>query len=332
MPLTSPANLLDHPALSLPYTSPFLSEMAQQACKEAELERKTLARAHRLMTRLRGDLDWAPCGVFETAYDEKIFDTSAIYDKIVASVPSYYRHRTRKHGRFKRRVKPAVVNGASAPTEVVHASSSTTPVKSEALPAPDTPSEEPSKDHSSEKDEPIESEDPVAANEDDNKGEDRESVESSASPPRRITRAKAQADKTNTATATRTASPETEIIPPLHPLFLVPRSAATQSTLGLPEDEAEETRRMLAAYVQKQEEISRGAEKLHQGLLEADRYRKAVMKWSKAEGHVGEMSDGEDWYDQEEWQLAGELRKGHVEEEDEAPAPGKKTRGRRAQQ
>ena len=58
--------------------------------------------------------------------------------------------------------------------------------------------------------------------------------------------------------------------------------------------------------------------------------RKEVMKWCKAEGHVGEMSDGEDWYDREEWGLEEDLRKGQAEEEDEEERRGKKTR-RRAQ-
>jgi len=54
------------------------------------------------------------------------------------------------------------------------------------------------------------------------------------------------------------------------------------------------------------------------------------MRWCKAEGHVGEMSDGEDWYDREEWGLEQDLVKGREEEDDEAAAaPGKKTRGGR---
>lgn len=74
----------------------------------------------------------------------------------------------------------------------------------------------------------------------------------------------------------------------------------------------------------------RGAESLYEGLLKADRMRKSVWKWCKAEGHVGEMSDGEDWYDREEWGLDGELRKGNLEEEEEVgETRGKRGRGRR---
>jgi hypothetical protein len=57
-----------------------------------------------------------------------------------------------------------------------------------------------------------------------------------------------------------------------------------------------------------------------------------VMKWAKAEGHVGpnrDMSDGEDWYDKEEWGLEEDLKKGQDEEEEDAATTAKKTRTRR---
>ncbi|KAL9098460.1 MAG: hypothetical protein Q9163_005882 [Psora crenata] len=152
--------------------------------------------------------------------------------------------------------------------------------------------------------------------------------QASQSPPRRITRAQAQADKA-TAT-THSGPPDDWVPPPLHPLFLIPPAAKPDPDFGLPHAEAEETRRMLAAYVQKQEEVCRGAEKLYEGLLLANRQKTTVFRWCKAEGHVGEMSDGEDWYDKEEWGLEEDLRKGHMEEEEDTVVQGKKTRGRRA--
>ncbi|KAM0796276.1 RXT2-like protein [Usnea florida] len=152
------------------------------------------------------------------------------------------------------------------------------------------------------------------------------------SPRRMRTRAQAQA-ATSPATITRSVSSSSSrsTLPAIHPLFIIPPSAIPSRDIGLPPAEAEETRRMLILYVQKQEEVCRGAEKLHEGLLKADRQRKTVLKWCKAEGHVGEMSDGEDWYDREEWGLEEEgLRKGQNDEEDEGVVQGKKTRGRRA--
>ena len=154
--------------------------------------------------------------------------------------------------------------------------------------------------------------------------------ETKPSPRRMRTRAQAQA-ATSPAPTTHSASRSSSTPPPIHPLFIIPPSAIPSRDIGLPPAEAEETRRMLTLYVQKQEEVCRGAHRLYEGLLKADRQRMTVFKWCKAEGHVGEMSDGEDWYDKEEWGLGEEgLRKGHDDDEDEGVVQGKKTRGRRA--
>lgn len=149
-------------------------------------------------------------------------------------------------------------------------------------------------------------------------------------PPHRMTtRAQAQAaSEKSTSSRTRSTSVASSVPPSIHPLFLIPQHAHPDRDFGLSPNEAEEMRRTVMLYVQKQEEICRGAEKLYYGLLKADRMRKTVFKWCKAEGHVGEMSDGEDWYDKEEWGLDEDLRKGHDEEEEDANQ-GKKTRARR---
>ncbi|XP_044716315.1 rxt2-like protein [Hirsutella rhossiliensis] len=117
----------------------------------------------------------------------------------------------------------------------------------------------------------------------------------------------------------------------IHPMFAAPVGARPDRNLGLPEHEAEDIRRLFALYVQKQEEICRGATKLHHGLLKAERLRKDVLHWAKAEAHCGpnrDLSDGEDWYDKDEWGLTEDLKKGQDEEEEDATA-GKKTRNRR---
>ncbi|KAL8917165.1 MAG: hypothetical protein Q9172_005957 [Xanthocarpia lactea] len=148
---------------------------------------------------------------------------------------------------------------------------------------------------------------------------------------RMTTRAQAQAASDNT-TSSRTRSPSvaSSLLPSIHPLFLTPSGACPDRDLGLPPDEAEATRRILMSYIQKQEEVCRGAEKLYNGFLKAQRMKKNVLDSCKAEGHLDEMSDGEDWYDKEEWGLEEDLRKGHDEEEDDVGTQHKKTRGRRA--
>ncbi|KAI1777075.1 RXT2-like protein [Hypoxylon cercidicola] len=119
---------------------------------------------------------------------------------------------------------------------------------------------------------------------------------------------------------------------PIHPLFLPPRGAHPDRDQGIPEAEAEDLRRLLQLYVQKQEEVCRGAKRQYLGLLRADRLRKTVLQWSKHEAHVGpnrDMSDGEDWYDKEEWGLEEDLKKGQDEEEEDTAQTTKKTRTRR---
>ncbi|KAL9029802.1 MAG: hypothetical protein Q9196_002002 [Gyalolechia fulgens] len=148
---------------------------------------------------------------------------------------------------------------------------------------------------------------------------------------RMTTRAQAQAvSDNNPSMRTRSASVASSYVPSIHPIFLIPHGACPDRDLGLPAGEAEATRQILMSYVQKQEEVCRGVDKLYNGLLKAGRMKKDVFDSCKAEGHVGEMSDGEDWYDKEEWGLEEDLRKGHDEEEDDAGTQHKKTRGRRA--
>ena len=156
--------------------------------------------------------------------------------------------------------------------------------------------------------------------------------DSQPAPHRMTTRAQAQALSENSASSrTRSASPASFVPPVIHPLYQMPDSAHPDRDLGLPAHEAEETRRILVTYVQKQEEVVRGAAKLYEGLLRANRMRKTVFKWCKAEGHIGEMSDGEDWYDKDEWGLEEDLKKGHDDEEEDVTTQGKKTRKTRAQ-
>lgn len=135
------------------------------------------------------------------------------------------------------------------------------------------------------------------------------------------------------ASAATAQQPPPPPAPLIHPFFLAPAASRPDRDLWLPEVEAEEVRRLLQLYVQKQEEICRGARRLHLGLLRADRQRRTVLKWAKAEAHVGplrDLSDGEDWYDREEWGLDEDLKKGQdEEEEDQAAQTAKKTRNRR---
>lgn len=142
---------------------------------------------------------------------------------------------------------------------------------------------------------------------------------------RMTTRARAHA----ASTPSPPPSPSSDIYE-VHPLFVFPTGALPDRDMGLPSDEAEDTRLLLMAYVQKQEEVSRLATELYMGIMQGERMRQEVLKMAKAEAHLGEMSDGEDWYDREEWNLTEDLGKGKDEEDDDAVVTGKKsTRQRR---
>ena len=162
-----------------------------------------------------------------------------------------------------------------------------------------------------------------------------EEAEEAAVPRRMRTRAQAQAASENVDPVRMlSASPEFDEDLLVHPFFLAPKASHPDRDMGLPQHEAEETRRLLQLYVQKQEEICRSAQKVYEGLLRADRLRHTVMKWAKAEAHVGinrDMSDGEDWYDKEEWGLEEDLKKGQDEDEEDATTTAKKTTRARRQ-
>ena len=117
-----------------------------------------------------------------------------------------------------------------------------------------------------------------------------------------------------------------------HPLFEPPLHRPDRN-IGLPTEEADMLRKLMTLMVQKQEEVCRGMTKLNENLLRADRLRKEVLQWAKAEPHCGPDGDGvegEDWYDKERWGLTDDLKKGENEvEEEEVGAAAKKTRARR---
>lgn len=416
--------------------------MAQQACDMVRRERKTLSNAKQLLTKLRGDKTWIPCGLLYSEDDEAMFNTGKLYDIMASSKVLQYSNGSAvqntvngslnsdlaldRRSDFKGGRKPEEANGAiDGPNGDRAAASSVATnetITNSTLP-PDSPSKqivmEPgpnTKDagHEVEMTEPEDNhiakqgstpEDlgeakrgsehdildrigPEVSTTDQEQLEDRKDREmastdgqpetdatntipqsecnhiqdrsgsiegaerartnheslpdaedgeadiegdsdSRRAPRRMRTRAQAQAPP-EPIPASRNNSPDSWIAPEIHPLFIIPPAAIPDKDFGLPPAEAEETRRMVMMYVQKQEEVCRGVEKLYDGLLKADAQRKTVYKWCKAEGHVGEMSDGEDWYDKEEWGLEEDLRKGHNDDDEDNVIQGKKTRGRRA--
>lgn len=124
---------------------------------------------------------------------------------------------------------------------------------------------------------------------------------------------------------------DSDVAPAVHPFFLAPPETMPFPTQGLPEQLSNDVRLALSAYVQRQEEVVRQCNTLLDGLRKAQRMKKTVWSWCRNEGHLGEMSDGEDWVDMDEWGLEEPLKKGEeVEDEEVAVGLTKKTRNRRS--
>ncbi|KAL1898211.1 hypothetical protein Sste5346_003617 [Sporothrix stenoceras] len=299
-PLTAVTDLPNHPTLSRPFTNKALTELATQGSNWMHKESAALWKVKPLLIKLCGDHIWVDSGLLVTPDDADLFD-----DDFVARLAAA------RESTAQPPAAPAGLLGEAGPSS----------------------SEQSDQNKEKEADPDADAAMPDAGDEAD-------------------TADTAKAAATTEANGKSVAQPNGEgaLIPRggdeemanadgdeedegfIHPLFLAPRSAHPEPNLGLPEAEAEDVRRLLQLWVQKQEEVSRGTKKLHEGLLRADRLRHTVLRWAKAEAHSGpnrDMSDGEDWYDQEEWGLDEDLKKGHDEEEEDQQLPNKKTRNRK---
>jgi len=364
-PLTSAADLPNHPTLSKPFTSKTLSELTRQAGEMVQKEKESLWRIKQLLTRMSGDNSWIPCGITE-AYDD--------FDLFLSERD---REKTRKMSKavekdHERGTTPVITTNANEQpvgfvttetrtidsqgveqTQVVQMlveEKDNSTVASTIIPVEAVDSQKEvqvngftdSEAVNTEGNDVPEQENADTSTNNDAEGglaEDQETEEidvdddAGAAVPRRMrTRAQAQAASDSTPIRTRSVTPESTDGAYIHPYFIASQTSRPDRDQFLPGDEAEECRRLLQLYIQKQEEVCRGAQKVYDGLLRAERHRKDVFKWCKAEGHIGlgrDMSDGEDWYDKEEWNLDEDLKKGQDEEEEDATTTAKKTRARR---
>lgn len=377
-PLTSAAELPDHPTLSKPFTSKTLTELTRYAGEMVQKEKQSLWRIKHLLTRLSGDSTWIPCESVETESDFNLFiderdrHAGEILEKAVSRDDGdqvstgtlVSEEREQPIGLLTMEAhseNSGQANGSQIPEKpsIDEDVVMTLPIDSTGRAEKEASGK--SKDARQDvlqeqgpgntiKQAPVEGEMEVdeaqkTSLEDYNEGQtqpteedegpegDTEDQDGLPAPHRMRTRAQAQAASDNIVPSrTRSMTPDSSNDLLIHPYFLAPRSSRGDRNVGLPQHEAEETRRLLQLYIQKQEEVCRGAQRVYEGLLKADRYRKLVMKWAKAEGHVGlnrDMSDGEDWYDKEEWGLDEDLKKGQDEEEEDAATTAKKTRTRR---
>ncbi|KAI0887963.1 RXT2-like protein [Annulohypoxylon maeteangense] len=371
-PLTTVTDLPTHPTLSRSYTTKTLTNLAKQGCNIMQKENAALWKVKHLQTKLVGDHIWAPCEVMLGPNDIEFYrdDYMDYNSQAPGSVKSDANTLSPEDARAKasRNAKaaakdevPTRINGKLLINGERSENGDTTMADAEPPADPNTlalesetqsgktVSEDNIRDtavsNSTEKSLEISmNENGQSATADIiNGAKELQIAENASGPATNNATAPAKQGEAEKAAQiikgaehgdSRAVSVMSEFTddPPIHPLFLPPRSAHPDRDLGIPEAEAEDMRRLLQLYVQKQEEVCRGAKRLYEGLLRADRMRKTVLQWAKYEAHVGpnrDMSDGEDWYDKEEWGLEDDLKKGQDEEEEDTTQTTKKTRTRR---
>ncbi|RKF53996.1 putative rxt2-like protein [Erysiphe neolycopersici] len=330
-PLTAASELPNHPSLSKPFTSRTLTNLTLEARDMVQKERKCLWKLKHLMTIMSGDNNWIPCHIVEGDDDWALFfdeqynnqnNTPKIDESNEVNCEASAGEiltGTQKHSpdAIIAAVKHLIAKEQQEKNETFHRTSS----KAE-LDVPQTISMEDQVEavvssSTNKENKPDKTAIPVDENSksikeagsvDTNDDKDHVSI-----PHRMQTRAQTHAHLEDPAVKLRPSPSESASISFIHPYFLSPSKSRPDRNFGLPQNEAIETRRVLQLYIQKQEEVCRGIQKIYDGLLKADRCRKLVIKWAKADGHVGanrDMSDGEDWYDNDEWELDEDLKKG----------------------
>ncbi|TPX10240.1 uncharacterized protein E0L32_001437 [Thyridium curvatum] len=355
-PLTAVTDLPTHPTMSRVFTSEALDELCIQARNWMHRENAALWKVRPLLTRLCGDHTWIPCEALETPNDISYFEDENASNppsvlingtsNVEAPLPqgsgvngtSHAGGSTEMPEKTKQSELTPTVESENKPnaegdTSMVDAGNSDDQSKEAKTDAQghneDSAADADNKktDNGSEKKESLNGGDHEGA-------EDPDVTMTSDDAAVKNDSGKSEVVSGDTAgdVPAGSLSPGASEAVSIHPLFLAPRSAHPERDAGLPEQEAEDVRRLVQLWVQKQEEVARGAKNLYEGLLRADRLRKTVLRWAKAEAHCGpneDMSDGEDWYDKEEWGLTEDLKKGHDEEEEDIQLPPKKTRTRR---
>ncbi|KXS95701.1 hypothetical protein AC578_843 [Pseudocercospora eumusae] len=388
-PLTTPAELENHPSLSIPYKSKALTQMAEESLDMLRRERASLWKAKRLLQRLRGDSDWVNCEIFETDYDRSLLpdsDQASVGDQ--SAVPSIITDQPMLD------IEPPPIqpleNGTSESEDAMHPEKQAHPEQQEqgeAMEGVETndvagegetaaiSSHESTGNHGVAKEQESHAHipsgeggdppPPVPTKGDPDRSAEQNGFVTQAPNPAIADLAEREANSETASQSNggsthammtrrrarspaersdRTPSPspsDSASAPVVHPWFVPPSSSLADRDMGLPAHEAEETRKLLFQYVQKQEQIVRSLESLHAGLQKADRLRHDVYRGCKAEGHlvpdgkgnmVTEMSDGEDWYDVADWGMQPweVLEKGKDEVEDVEEERGRRPgRGRR---
>jgi hypothetical protein len=319
-PLKHPSELASHPSLSQTFLDSALPDMVQSTETTLRQEKAALYRAKRLHAQLIGDEAWVPLGSVETPEDWDLFEPKS--------------KQTEQRSKKRKRDEPEAI-GVSVPemtgTSTGRASPDGVPEfpdipdsPPEQNPAPETTMQDQhpvqaSEEGQEQQPEPVPTTNGIQHHSNDNPSQPN-STSSTPPPPRRITRALAAENNPSPRSPTLSTI-SSDLLEP-DSLFLAthtPTTSLPNLTSLLPHPERTETRRLLTMYIQKQEETIRCTEAVLGKLIKALRMRDQLLEWSKAEGHVGEWSDGEDWIDAEAWgEREVDLRKGRDEDDPNA--------------
>ncbi|KAI5819682.1 RXT2-like protein [Pyronema omphalodes] len=365
-PLMSAADLPSHPSLAHIYTSRTLNELIQQALEKICEEKAHTVKLKNLLTKFLGDDPWINLGkmVWPTEPDHEA-EAQARSESLLRQLTELRNHNSvgrvpasstdpETNGKLSNGTLKATQNGVededqemmdvNGTTEDHQASSETEAgieksAEGEKIVAvregPPTEGDENSKKSNIDAAEVLD--------------EDAETRGATPPPePHRMTTRSANNNNNNpTSPRAESEAPSIEVDP-----FFFPPDYSVDRDYGIPAAEAAETRRLLTQSVQRQDEFIRGLEKVRNGLLKAEKYRKKVWEWCRTmEGmreyhqHLAEvsgvpgnfdidtasnvgLSDNEDWYDMEIWKLDEPLLKGQEEEDETDVAQQKKTRRR----
>jgi hypothetical protein len=293
--------------------------MVQTTEERLRQERANLWRAKNLHRQLIGDESWMPCGAVESLDDWDLFEPRP--------KSTHFHTKKRKHDSGVGTIQNGIPENEDV--QMIDQDKTVSQIIEPPEPeAADTKNVENTKaeavtngEDETEKDAQVDQADAQPLRDDEESSNP--SARSTPPPPRRITRALAAETNPQSNAASPPDSPSrtistiaSDLLEP-DPLFLLPPHAhRSHPSIPLPIEELLETRRLLTMYIQKQEETLRSTEAVLGKLIKAKRMRNQVFAWSKAEGHVGEWSDGEDWIDAEYWgEREEDLTKGKDEED-----------------
>lgn len=320
--MSSAAHLPTHPSFSVAYTSKHLTNLSNEAAAISRKENLALRHAKTLQLKFQGDPSFAPHALASLAH-ESFLDFGR---ELPNGRPANGSNEHIRKGADETTAQEASATGEGIEMEHVAQSNGAPPLQEPN--GTSTAEAQNGIEHGTNGVPRADDGEPTHTNGEHAHSPDADDASDTAShntAHRMTTRRQARAAESPSPPASPTST-----VHEVHPMFIFPTDTLPDRDLGLPADEAEDTRLLLMAYVQKQEEVARLAAELFSGIMEGERMRQEVLKMAKAEAHLGEMSDGEDWYDRDEWNLTEDLGKGKDEEDDDAVVTGKKsTRQRR---